>query len=58
VTLPVLPDPLRVWLLRVAQRLKKEKRVMEKSDLGFGLTDIHIAKEASPSLNLISVAWA
>lgn len=57
-TLPVVPEPLRVWMLRMAQNLKRENPAAEKLDLSFGLPDIHIGKEASPSLNLISVAWA
>jgi SAM-dependent methyltransferase len=57
-TLPLVPEPLRVCMLRMAQRLKNEKPASAKMDLGFDLSDIHIAKEASPSLNLISVAWA
>ena len=57
VTLPIVPEPLRVRMLRMARRLKNEKAAAEKRDLSFDLSDIHIVKDASPSLNLISVAW-
>jgi SAM-dependent methyltransferase len=58
VTLPIIPDALRVHALRMAQNLKNESSQGADSGLNFDLDDIHISKEASPSLNLISVARA
>ena len=59
VTLPIVPEALRVWTLRMAQNLKRDTaKQAEKPNFRFDLSDIHIAKHASPSLNLISVAWA
>lgn len=58
VTLPIIPDFLRVQALRMAQNLKNETHEVINPDLNFDLDDIHITKDASPSLNLISVARA
>lgn len=55
-TLPIIPDLFRVWILKMAQSLKKNESPPVNVEPGFDLSDIHIAKEATPSLNFISVA--
>ena len=56
VTLPIIPECVRVPFLRIAQHLKTENSpAATQAEPGFGISDLYIAKEASPSLNLISV---
>ena len=55
VTLPIIPDRLRVACLNLVHRLRG-RRSGEAAEYPFGIDDVLIEKGAAPSVNLVAVA--
>jgi hypothetical protein len=59
VTLPFIPEFMRIWGLGLMKRLNREETHAAGSappDFGFGESDLFIAPDADPSVNLITFA--
>jgi SAM-dependent methyltransferase len=59
-TLPFIPEAIRTtalkWLKRLASQRKSKHKMAARPVFSFGESDIRIAPEVSPSVNLIAVA--
>lgn len=56
-TLPVLPDSLRVGLLNILHKLRGERGGKPaETDFGFSVDDVVIGENVTPSVNLVALA--
>lgn len=56
VTLPFIPEAMRIWSLKQLKRLGNQGKIVEQQTFPFDESALFIAPGATPSVNIISVA--